>query len=132
MTRDQRSGRDDVILHLIVAAVKAALLVAGQVQDRFAQGLARQRARMNRCAAEPIEAIDHSDALTELRGGDRATLPRRPAPDHEEVVVNGGAPRDTATADPSLTGIARSASSTSRADRQRGATCFSSSRKNQL
>ena len=60
---------------------------AGVREDRFADGLARDRARVDADAAHATTPLDHRGAMSELRCLDRGALPGGSAADRNEVVV---------------------------------------------
>lgn len=62
---------------------------SGEVQNRFAQGFAGNRAAMNANAAHHVIAVHHGHALAEFGGGDGAFLSRGSAADDHQVILNG-------------------------------------------
>src|SRR5690242_1419865 len=71
----------------VVFSVDRALPEAGEVQNRFAQRLARNGAGVDAHAARHLPPIDDRDTLTELGSRDRSLLARRPATYDDEVVI---------------------------------------------
>ena len=76
---------DDLLQH-VVAPVEGALPEAGEVEDGLAQRLARDRARVQRHAAQALTAIDDGHFLAQLGRADGPFLARRSAADHHQVV----------------------------------------------
>jgi hypothetical protein len=68
-----------------VVAVDALHGRAGELKDRFAHGLARDRARVDAHAAHHQGAVDDGDALAHFCRANRAFLPGRTAADHNEI-----------------------------------------------
>src|SRR3569833_1846977 len=60
-------GDRDVLLHVEVHAVQAALPEAGEVERRLAQRLGWNGAGVDRGAARARRAVDDGDALAEVR-----------------------------------------------------------------
>ena len=79
-------GDGDLAVDRVVLAVEAPLPEAGEVQDRLAQRLGRDRAGVEADAADHLLAVDDGDLLAELRRGDRALLAGRAGADDDEVV----------------------------------------------
>ena len=77
----------DVLRHGVVAPVERPLAESREVEDRLAQRLRRDRARVEADAADHLLAVDDGDLLAELGGRDRALLSGGPRTDHDEVVV---------------------------------------------
>ena len=83
---EREVGDRDVLGDRVVAAVERPLAETREIQDRLAQRLRRDGAGVQADAADHLLAVDQRDLLAELGGGDRALLPGRPGPDHDEVV----------------------------------------------
>jgi len=80
-------GCGQVLLHAVGAAVEAALPPSGEVQDGLTQGLGRDRAGVNRDTAHPAASFHHQDVASEFRRLNCSAAPRRPAADHDQIVV---------------------------------------------
>jgi len=63
----------------------SALPQSGKIKRRFAQRLARRRARVDARAAQFPAALDQCDALPEVGSLRRALFPRRSRTNHERV-----------------------------------------------
>ena len=83
-------GDGDLVLDPVRLAVDLALVDAGEVEDRLAQRLGRDRAGVDADAAEHVRALHHGHPPVQLRGRDGRLLPARPGADHEQVVVMHG------------------------------------------
>ena len=105
---DQVAG-GNILLDPIAPSVKAPLAPAGQVEHRLAQCLRRDRAGMNRNAAEPPPLVDHQHGLAELgRLNRRAASGRAGADDDHVEMVHGGEPaREGLCSAPKLAQISR-------------------------
>ena len=90
-------GCGQILLHAVGTAVEATLAPSGQVQNRLAQGLGRDRAGVNRNAADPAAPFDDQDIPSEFRRLNGSAAPRRPAADHDQIVVFHYAPHRTRT-----------------------------------
>ncbi len=86
----------DVLLDPVVLAVEVTHVHAGQVEDGLAQGLRRDRARVDADAADHVPAFDDGRALAELGRGDGRLLPSRAGAEDEQVVVGIGHERSVA------------------------------------
>ena len=87
-------GDRDVVLDPVAGAVELALGMPGEVEDRLAQRLGRDRAGVDADAADHVATIDDADAAPELRGGYRRPLAARTAADDQQVVVVPGIAHD--------------------------------------
>jgi hypothetical protein len=67
----------------------SALLEAGQVEDRLAHRLRRDRPRVDAPAPELAALLDHGSAAVQLRGLNRGAHPGRPGSDRDEVELCG-------------------------------------------
>src|SRR6266853_4053707 len=67
------------------------------MQDRFADGLARNRAGVDRRSADHFQLFNERGALAELRRLNRGSLASRPGTDHDEIVLFHGSPREYIT-----------------------------------
>ena len=88
--------RLDVVLHPVGSAIEAAFAPAGEVEHRFAQGFRRDRAGMDRDAAEPVLAVDDQHAAFELAGLNGGRASGGAGADDDEIVMGGtrhGQPR---------------------------------------
>ena len=87
----RRSGEQvrhgDVLLHPVVLAVEVPHVHAGEVEDRLAQRLRRDRAGVDADAADHVPPLDDGSLLAELGRRDRRTLAARAGADDEQVVV---------------------------------------------
>jgi hypothetical protein len=79
----------DGVLQGVVPSVERPLLDSGEIEDRLAQRLRRDRTGVEADAAHHLLAVDDRDALADLRRGDGALLPGRARPDDDEVVLVG-------------------------------------------
>ena len=80
-------GDGDVVLDRVVDAVEPALAEPGEVKGRFAQRLARDRARVHGGAARLGRPLDDADPLAEVRGLRGSFLAGGAAADDNEVEV---------------------------------------------
>ena len=80
----------DVLLDGIRRAVDAADLVAGEVDDGFAEGLAGDGAGVDACAADGGAAFGDGDAFVQAAGLDGGADAAGAGTNHEEVIVEGG------------------------------------------
>src|SRR5439155_22614333 len=88
VSRPRREVRDrDLVLEAVVLPVDRALPDPGQVDDRLADRLRRDRPDVDAVPADDLAALDERDLLPELGRLDRSLLPSGPAADHEELVV---------------------------------------------
>ena len=113
----------NVVLAAIVVAVESLHGVAGQLEDGFADAFAGNGAGVHADAANHQRAINHGDALAELRGANSALLPRRAAADHDQVKIG---LRHSLTNNYYRTNLkleSRTASRTRLSDRRIGCTC---------
>ena len=85
----------DVLFDGVGRAIQAAQSIAGEVQDGFPQGLARDRARVDAHPADHRFALDHRHAPVELGRLDGCALAGWARADHQHVVgeVRHSAPR---------------------------------------
>ena len=83
----QQVSRGDLLLDAVAGAVELPLAHAGEVDDRLAQRLRRNRSGVDADPTEHASAFDHRDRLAELRGSDGGLLPTWPRPDDDEVVL---------------------------------------------
>ena len=67
------------------------------MQDRFADGLARNRAGVDRRTADHFQLFNERGALAEFRRLNRGSLASRPGTDHDEIVLFHGLPREYIT-----------------------------------
>ena len=74
-------GAADVLLDPVRAAVEPALAPAGEIERGLAQGLGRDRAGVNRDAADALAAFDHQHRLAELGRLNGGAAARRTAAD---------------------------------------------------
>ena len=84
--RDQ-IDRADILLDPVGAAVEAALAPAGEIEHGFAQGFRRDRAGMDRNAADPPALFHHQNRLAELGELDGGAAAGRAGADHEHVII---------------------------------------------
>ena len=80
-------GDGDLVLDPVALPVHLPLVQAGQVQDGLAQGLGRDRARVQADAADHVLALDDRHPPLELGRGDRGLLAAGTRADHQHVVV---------------------------------------------
>ena len=80
-------GDGDLVLDPVALPVHLPLVEAGQVEDRLAQRLGRDRARVQAHAADHVLALDDRHPAVELRRGDGGLLAAGPRADHQHVVV---------------------------------------------
>ena len=85
--RVRRSSTEIWSRQAVAPAVDLALVEAGQVDDRLANRLRRDRARVDGDPAERARPLDERDSAAQLGRLDRRLLTRRPGADHEDVVV---------------------------------------------
>src|SRR5206468_481501 len=71
-------------------AVQRALADAGEVQDRLAHRLGRDRAGVDADAADVVVALDEGDAAAELGGAEGGLLAGGAGADNHEVVGRWG------------------------------------------
>jgi hypothetical protein len=76
----------DLLLHPVALAVRRPLAHAGQVDDRLAERLRRDRPPVDRHAAE-LAPLDHRDAMAQLRPLDGGSLPGGAGSDDQKLVV---------------------------------------------
>ena len=77
----------DVVLQPVVLPVDRALVEAGEVEDRLADRLRRDRSGVDARAADLAVPLDERDAVAELRGLDRRLLPRGTGAEDDELEV---------------------------------------------
>jgi len=82
--------RGDVLLRPIVRPVERPLANPGEIQDRFAHGLARDGAQVQRTATDHVSAVDDHHLLAELGRGNRALLPGGTTADDGQIVMRDG------------------------------------------
>src|SRR5271157_4966069 len=80
-------GDGDLVLDPVALAVHLALVQAGQVEDRLAQGLGRDRARVQAHTAHHVLALDDRHPPLELRRGNGCLLAARPRAEYQHVEV---------------------------------------------
>jgi len=80
-------GDGDLVLDSVRLPVDLPLVDTGEVKDRLAEGLGRDRPRVEADPADHLGAFYHRDPPVELRGCDRRLLPAWPGPDHQQVKV---------------------------------------------
>ena len=80
-------GDGDLVLDPVALPVHLPLVQAGQVENRLAQGLGRDRARVQAHAADHVLALDDPHSPLELRRGDGSLLAARARADHQHVEV---------------------------------------------
>src|SRR5262249_40129832 len=85
---EDQVGDRDVALDPIALAEQPAIAGAGEVQDRLAEGLGRDRARIDRRAAQDGTLLDDDRLLAELRRLDGRLLTRRARADHRAIEVS--------------------------------------------
>jgi len=73
-------GGVDVLFDAVGPSVEPALAPAGQVEHGFAQRLRRNRAGMDRYAADPAAFLHHQDRFIDLGRLDRSAPPGGPLP----------------------------------------------------
>jgi hypothetical protein len=83
----QQIGGLDILFDAVGAAVEPALAPARQVEHGLAQGLRRDRAGMNRHAADAAALFDHKHRLADFRGLDGGAAAGRTAADDDHVIV---------------------------------------------
>ena len=101
VAHDRRLGADDARRHVHQVLHRRALVLLGMdrvghvqrpagqlVEDRLAQRLGRDRAGVDRVAADAQPPLDDRDALAELGGLDRRRWPLGPGADDDEVEVH--------------------------------------------
>ena len=77
----------DLFLHAVVDAVDALVVETGKMQDGFADGLAGDRAGVDRRAADDFEFLDERHALAVLHGLNGRALSRGTGAEDDEVVT---------------------------------------------
>ena len=77
----------DVRLEPVGLAVELALVQPGEVEDRLAERLGRDRPGVDADPTDHVALLDHGRTPTELGTGDGRLLPTRTGPDDEQVVV---------------------------------------------
>lgn len=80
-------GHGDAFLHAIVTAVNALILIAGEMQDGFANGLAGDCASVDGGAADDFELLDEGGAFAEFGGLNGSALASRPGTNDDEIVL---------------------------------------------
>jgi len=80
-------GDGDLVLDPVALPVHLPLVQTGQVEDRLAQGLGRDRARVQAHTADHVLALDDRHPPLELRRSDGRLLATRPRADHQHVEV---------------------------------------------
>src|SRR5580700_7785946 len=75
-------GDGDLVLDPVALPVHLALVQAGQVQDRLAQRLGRDRARVQADAADHVLALDYRHPAVKLGRSDGGLLPAWTRSDH--------------------------------------------------
>ena len=75
----------DLVLQAVALAVDRALVEPGQVEDRLANRLRRDRAGVHAGAADRGVPLDQRDLATELRRLDGRLLTRRPRTDDDDL-----------------------------------------------
>jgi len=78
----------DRFFKAIFGSVQGALAKSRELQDRFAEGLARDGAGVGTDAADDFFAFDDADFFAELGGLDRSLLAGRPGPYDEKIVLS--------------------------------------------
>src|SRR5205085_1220929 len=112
VARPRGEVRDrDLVLEPVVLAVDRALSDAGEVDDRLADRLRRDRPDVDAVPAHDRLPLHQSDLPPQLRRLDRSLLAGRPAPDDEQLVVEahpGTLPREATARNLPLTDPLRS------------------------
>jgi hypothetical protein len=80
-------GHADVFLHAVVGAIDALVLVAGEVQNGFANGFTGDGAGVDGDTADDFEALDQSGAFAELGGLNGCALTGGTRTDDDEIVL---------------------------------------------
>jgi hypothetical protein len=78
-------GDADVFLDDVITAVECPLAKSGEVQNRLAQGLARNRPGVKRDSADHVLSVNDGDALAEFGSGNRAFLSGRAGSDDYQI-----------------------------------------------
>jgi hypothetical protein len=90
-------GDRDVVLEPVRRAVHLALVQPGEVEDRLAERLRRDRAGVDADTAHHVPLLDDGRALAEFGASDRRLLSTRTGTDDEQVVVVHRTPLPTCT-----------------------------------
>jgi hypothetical protein len=77
----------DVLLYCVGRAIKFSGAIAGQLEDRLAQGFRGDRAEIDAAPAEHSFSLDDRDPLAELGSLDGGPLSSRAGADHQEIVI---------------------------------------------
>ncbi len=80
-------GHADLILHTIVHTVDVLVIEAREMQDRFANGFAGNRSRVDGRAADHFELFDQRHVFAKFGGLNRRALARGPRTNDNEVVL---------------------------------------------
>src|SRR6185437_2546434 len=83
--RQVRDG--DLVLDPVALAVHLPLVKPGEVEDRLAQRLGRDRAGVQAHPADHVLALDDADPAAQLGRCDRGLLPARSRADHQYIEV---------------------------------------------
>ena len=75
----------EIFFQRVVDAVEAALLQAGEIEGRFAQRFAGDRAGVDATAADVLGALDDRHALAEVGGLSAGFFASGAAADHDQV-----------------------------------------------
>src|SRR6266849_5152219 len=87
----------DRVLHAIVDAVNALILIPRKMQDRFTDRLARDRAGIDGGSADDFQLFNERGSLSELGRLNRGALAAGPGTDNDEIVLFHGSPREYTT-----------------------------------
>ncbi len=80
-------GHADMFLHAVIGAINALVLVAGEMKDGFANGLAGDGAGIDGGAADNFESLDKGGAFAEFGGLNGGALAGRPGTNDDEIVL---------------------------------------------
>src|SRR5260370_2729953 len=94
---EREISHSDRLLHAIIDAVNALVLIPGKMQNGFADGLARDRAGIDGGSADHFQLFDERRPLAKFPRLNRGPLPSGPGAHHDEIVLFHGLPRDYTT-----------------------------------
>ena len=80
----------DILLDAVCASVEAALPIAGEIEHGLAQRLRRDRAGMNRNAADPATLLDDENRLADLGGLNGGPATGGTAADDDQIIRGQG------------------------------------------